>query len=394
MVNEPVFLETVQLRIKRLNLLSKIVTSTRTVLSASILIACLHFSLTLQDAKAEADQSQIEVNKNIATATASLEFEKLRLERFKVWKEIITVAITVVFGTALGVLINNKFQNRQLKQQEVLRNAELKLQENKEKAELNLQNAKAEAERRQAEMKYLGDFITYALADDHEKRLRFADYFAKLTISADLQKRWETYRCGIIDTIKELEKTKGELAEAQKEGGKDEDEVRKLEAEVVRLQAQLSPLPEKSGAYLTYEKTQSFLLDENLKPKNYTKNEFEVQKDGKVIYDKATGLMWQQSGSEKNMTYNKAHNYIRQLNQKGFASYSDWRLPTLKEAITLLKPGKTDKGLYVDSLFNDEQKWVWTSDLSSASSAWVVGFGTGYCGYGVFGLDSYVRAVR
>ena len=217
MVNEPVFLETVQLRIKRLNLLSKIVTSTRTVLSASILIACLHFSLTLQDAKAEADQSQVEVNKNIATATASLEFETLRLERFKVWKEIITVAISVLAGSVLIALINNKFQNRQLEQQKVLRDAELQLQREKEQAELKLQDAKAEAERRQAEMKYLGDFITYALADDHEKRLRFADYFAELTISKDLQERWKTYRGGINKTIEELEKKKDALARHKKE---------------------------------------------------------------------------------------------------------------------------------------------------------------------------------
>ena len=42
-----------------------------------------------------------------------------------------------------------------------------------------------------------------------------------------------------------------------------------------------------------------FLIDSDFKPKQYTENKFEVQKDGKVIYDKATGLMWQQSGSEK-----------------------------------------------------------------------------------------------
>lgn len=312
---------------------------------------------------------------------------------YTLWKEIITVAISVLAGSVLIALINNKFQNRQLEQQKLLRQAELELQEKKEQAELNLQRAKAGAKRRQAEMKYLGDFITYALADDHEKRLRFAEYFAKLTISPELQEKWKDYRNGIIKTMNDLEAKKIELAVAQKEGGKDED-VRKLEAEVVRLQAQLSPLSEKSGAYLAFEKARSFLLDENLKPKNYTKNEFEEQKDGKVIYDKTTGLMWQQSGSEKHMTYDEAHNYIRQLNQKGFAGYSDWRLPTVKEAITLLKPGKTDKDLYVDSLFDNEQKWIWTSDLSSASSAWVVGFLDGYCYYhGVFNRYDYVRAV-
>jgi len=385
MVNEPVFLETVQLKIKRLNVLGKIVASTPTFLFASILVACLHFSLTFQDAKAEADQSQVEANKSIATATASLEFETLRLERFKVWKEIITVLITAFFGSGLGAYINYSFQKRQLK-----------MQERKEQAELNLQNAKAEAERRQAEMKYLGDFITYALADDHEKRLRFADYFAKLTISEDLQKRWGNYRDGIIATIETLEEKKEELAkEAQKEGGKNEEKVRKLESEVVRLQSQLSPLSEKSGAYLTSEEARRFLLDRNLKPKNYTENEFEAQKDGNVICDKTTGLMWQKSGSQKPMTYDEAHNYIRQLNQEGFAGYSDWRLPTLKEAITLLKPTQMNHELFIGPLFDNKQRWIWTSDLSRVSSAWVVYFSDGDCSNGeVCSNGGYVRAVR
>ncbi|TVM03817.1 MAG: hypothetical protein CV087_03490 [Candidatus Brocadia sp. WS118] len=270
------------------------------------------------------------------------------------------------------------------------------MQERKEQAELNLQNAKAEAERRQAEMKYLGDFITYALADDHEKRLRFADYFAKLTISEDLQKRWGNYRDGIIATIETLEEKKEELAkEAQKEGGKNEEKVRKLESEVVRLQSQLSPLSEKSGAYLTSEEARRFLLDRNLKPKNYTENEFEAQKDGNVICDKTTGLMWQKSGSQKPMTYDEAHNYIRQLNQEGFAGYSDWRLPTLKEAITLLKPTQMNHELFIGPLFDNKQRWIWTSDLSRVSSAWVVYFSDGDCSNGeVCSNGGYVRAVR
>lgn len=246
---------------------------------------------------------------------ASLEIEKLKLERFKVWEKIITVTITVLFGSVLVAYINYSFQKRQLEQQKLLRDAELQLQQKKEDAELKIQNAKADADRRQAEMKYLGDFITYALADDHEKRLRFAEYFATLTISSELQDKWKDYRNGIIETVKEYEKKKIELAAAQKEGGKDKDTLRKLEAEIERLNAQLAPLPEKSDAYLSSEKAKRFLLDKNSKPKNYTDNKFEVQKDDKVIYDKATGLMWQQSGSEKYMTYDEARNYIRQLNQ-------------------------------------------------------------------------------
>ena len=381
MANEPVFLETELLELKRLKLWRKIITTAITVLFASILVAYSNFSFKLQEAKAETDPSQTEINKNIATETASLESEKLALERFKVWKEIITVAITVGLGTVLGVLINYSFQKRQLKQQKLIHDAEL-----------DLQNAKAETDHRQAEMKYLGDFIKYALEDNYDVRFRFADYFATLTISPELQKKWEKYRDGIIQNQKVLDEKKTELAKAQEEG--DEEKVKSLRPEVVRLETQAAPLPEISDVYLSYVKAQKLLLDENFKPKQYTRNNFEKHNDGKVICDKATGLMWQQSGSEKDMGYNQARNYIRQLNLEDFAGHNDWRLPTLKEAITLLKPEKTDNGLFIDPVFDDKQGCIWTSDLSSASSAWVVLFFYGYCTSYPFDHLNYVRAVR
>ncbi len=84
-----------------------------------------------------------------------LEMEKIRLERFKVWGKIITVTVSVLFGSALGVIINHSYQNRQLDLQA---------------------------------MKYLGEFVEYALEEDANKQLRFAQYFATLTPSKSLKK--------------------------------------------------------------------------------------------------------------------------------------------------------------------------------------------------------------
>lgn len=315
--------------------------------------------------------------------SVSPETEKLKLERFKVWGRIVTVAITVLFGSGLGGYINYSLQKRQLEQQKLLNDAELQLQ-----------NAKSEADRRQAEMKYLGDFITYALADDHKKRLRFAEYFATLTISSELQSKWKDYRDGIIKTMEDLEAKEKELFTARKTG--EEEAVKKLETDVARLQAQLAPLPGKSEVYLSYDIV-SKLLDKYMKPKNYTSNEFELQNNGKVIYDKATGLMWQKSGSDSPVTYDEAKTYIDVLNREHFAGYSDWRLPTLKEAISLLEPPPpVNDGLYIDMLFDKKQKWIWTSDLYSTLSAWVVFFNDGDCDGCPIGGDwnRYVRAVR
>src|SRR4051812_1772093 len=82
------------------------------------------------------------------------------------------VLATVLIGTLGAALLNYSYQQRQLAQQESLNDANL-----------HLQREKAEADRRQEEMKYLGEFLNYALEEDYEKRMRFVEYFATLTLS-------------------------------------------------------------------------------------------------------------------------------------------------------------------------------------------------------------------
>ncbi|MFQ5641222.1 MAG: DUF1566 domain-containing protein [bacterium] len=121
---------------------------------------------------------------------------------------------------------------------------------------------------------------------------------------------------------------------------------------------------------------------------------YQTVSDDKVVYDALTGLYWQQSGSSEPMTYAKAARTITDLNTKAFAGYSDWRLPTLEEAMSLMTPNKNNAGLHIDAVFDGRQRWIWTSDKLSASSVWVVFFGNGVC-YGnhvVYG--NFVRAVR
>ncbi len=62
--------------------------------------------------------------------------------------------------------------------------------------------------------------------------------------------------------------------------------------------------------------------------------------NGKVVFDHATGLLWQQCGSDKTLYYKKAQKYIETLNRQQFAGHSDWRLPTLEEVVSFMKPTK------------------------------------------------------
>ncbi|MDZ7360014.1 MAG: protein kinase [candidate division KSB1 bacterium] len=123
-------------------------------------------------------------------------------------------------------------------------------------------------------------------------------------------------------------------------------------------------------------------------------NDFVLQQDGKIVVDRATGLMWQQSGSEEYMIYEKAKPYISQLNRKNFGGYSDWRLPTLEEAMSLMEQSELNGDLHIDPKFDPKQRWIWTADKKSAGVAWVAFFNVGKCGYYNVASFNYVRAVR
>ena len=125
-------------------------------------------------------------------------------------------------------------------------------------------------------------------------------------------------------------------------------------------------------------------------------NKYKPIKGGQVIYDEATGLMWQRSGSDE-LTFGEAESYIKDLNKSDFAGYADWRLPTLEEAMSLMEPVK-ENGLSIHPIFDSEQRWIWTSDQQKDDEwwRWVVSFDGCTCGDYGYVDDFYVcmRAVR
>ena len=112
-----------------------------------------------------------------------------------------------------------------------------------------------------------------------------------------------------------------------------------------------------------------------------------------VVVDSATGLVWQQSGSSR-LTLEEARKYIQKLNEQKFTGYSDWRLPTLEEAMSLTDPKKNEAGLHIDRIFDKTQKWIWTADKKTASLAWTVSFDFGGCRLNHVISVIFVRAVR
>jgi len=120
---------------------------------------------------------------------------------------------------------------------------------------------------------------------------------------------------------------------------------------------------------------------------NYEKKSI---KGGNVVIDHATGLMWLQSGSKEYMQWNAANGWVRKLNTLKYAGYSDWRLPTIEEAASLLEPGKTN-ALHIDPIFDKEQWGIWSGD-KHGSNTWSVYFSLGNVRWRY--KNRYVRPVR
>lgn len=116
--------------------------------------------------------------------------------------------------------------------------------------------------------------------------------------------------------------------------------------------------------------------------------------DDETVNDYNTGLMWQRNGSPNYMTFEQAQVYIKRLNIDRFGGFTDWRLPTLEEALSLLEPIKLDNSLFINSLFDNTQQWICTADKINEARVWGVRFNSGYCSSDSIHYGYYIRAVR
>jgi hypothetical protein len=121
-------------------------------------------------------------------------------------------------------------------------------------------------------------------------------------------------------------------------------------------------------------------FDNSRNPLGSFVNDLVDNNDGTVT-DKATGLMWQKSGSSARLGNQRANIYIERLNQERFAGYSDWRMPTVEELASLLVKRRTN-GVHIAPAFDYKQTRCWTIDPSDPNyqyliGAWIINFQNG-----------------
>ncbi|UCE06178.1 MAG: TIR domain-containing protein, partial [bacterium] len=111
-------------------------------------------------------------------------------------------------------------------------------------------------------------------------------------------------------------------------------------------------------------KRNDFFEKNRNKTGNDFNNQFELKEisHNKIILDYTSRLIWQQDGSSEPMPFKQAKFWTEELNRIDYANYHDWRLPTLEEAMSLMKKEQRNGELFIDPIFNDTQKWIWTSD--------------------------------
>ena len=154
--------------------------------------------------------------------------------------------------------------------------------------------------------------------------------------------------------------------------------------------------------------------DYRINPQSYTKLDAGGQdlpdsaEDWTMVRDNVTGLIWEvktNDGSihdkDRTFTWRDARfDYIKDLNERTFGGFADWRLPYIRELSCLVNADRFLPALNTDYFPNtpsDYKTDFWSYDICAwaVQNAWVVRFGGwGRTFYAEQSLPNHVRAVR
>ena len=117
-------------------------------------------------------------------------------------------------------------------------------------------------------------------------------------------------------------------------------------------------------------------FDAELNPGGRFTNDFAASADPLTLIDRRTSLMWQRSGLDI-ASARTMQRGIAELNMQNFAGHSDWRLPAMEEAMSLMEPEKNKKGIYLDPVFSKEQPFIFVAAQRKPGGYWFVDYKQG-----------------
>jgi hypothetical protein len=98
-------------------------------------------------------------------------------------------------------------------------------------------------------------------------------------------------------------------------------------------------------------------------------NNFLVDNGNDLTTDKTTGLMWQRHGLDIT-SIRKMRQNVARLNKEKYAGFSDWRLPTMEEALSLMQPEKNRNDLHLDPAFSGDIPFIFVAEERDPGGYW------------------------
>ena len=117
--------------------------------------------------------------------------------------------------------------------------------------------------------------------------------------------------------------------------------------------------------------------------------------EANMVKDPQTGLLWEDTPHvrEVKITHPKAKLYCKELKLGG---YTDWRLPTIKELLSIVDYTRVSPATYKAFDYIEEESFYWTGTpiADSDDEFWGVNFKRGESSRAAEYYDRYVRCVR
>jgi|GraSoiStandDraft_49_1057285.scaffolds.fasta_scaffold382367_2 hypothetical protein len=97
-----------------------------------------------------------------------------------------------------------------------------------------------------------------------------------------------------------------------------------------------------------------------------------------IVTDLRTGLTWQHPANTSTYTWDQAASYCRGLS---IALSGGFRVPTLKELLTLVDPTRIRPAIDLKAFPNAPAEWFWTASNRASAGPAAVSFATGGSGF-------------
>ncbi len=117
-------------------------------------------------------------------------------------------------------------------------------------------------------------------------------------------------------------------------------------------------------------------FDREINPEGDFRNRLVDSGDGLTVIDERTGLMWQRFGLDI-CSYRKMSRDIEKVNHDTLAGYSDWRMPTAEEGMSLMERHRNNKGLYIAPCFSKDQPFIFVAAKRKPTGYWFVDYKQG-----------------